>query len=654
MTTVARPADTTAAAADRTAALRRLLDGEHAAIRDTVREWLSRPGNQAVTDLPIAEYREQVFAWAKELADERQTALGFPREYGGEGAVGTSIAAFETVAFGDLSLLVKIGVQFGLFGGAVLHLGTKPHHDRHLADIASLRLPGCFAMTETGHGSNVQALGTTATYDAGTREFVVHTPDEEARKDYIGNAACHGRLAAVFAQLHVGGENRGVHCLLVPIRDDRGEPMPGVEIEDCGAKLGLDGVDNGRIAFDHVRVPVDALLDRYAQVSPDGVYTSAIENPTRRFFTMLGTLIQGRVSVCGASISASKVALTIAVRRGLTRRQFGPPGGEEAVLMDYRTHQRRLLIPLATTYALHFAQERLVADVHAVFTAPDGGDDRKRRELETLAAGVKAVATWHATHTIQTCREACGGAGYLRANRFAALKADTDVFTTFEGDNTVLLQLTAKNLLTDYKDQFGELDPLGLAQFFAGQVLGTVAERTAIREAIERLASDLRPGREETSELLDRDTQCSLVRWRQAHILQGAARRLKAGIDGGGDPFSVLIDCQDHVVECGRAWVDLVVLESFDGAVRRCEDPELRAILDKLCSLYALSRIEAERGWYQEHGRLSSTRSKAVIKAVNALCAELREHAGLLVDAFGVPEASLGGAGSLRDEASRR
>src|SRR4051812_30601205 len=389
MTTIARPGSDVAT-------LRRLLDGEHAEMRDRVREWLSRPGNIPTADRPLDEYRDQVLAWAKELADDGQTATGFPVEYGGEGAVGRSIAAFETMAFGDLSLLVKIGVQFGLFGGAVLHLGTEKHHERYLRAITSLELPGCFAMTETGHGSNVQALETTATYEPETQEFVVDTPTEAARKDYIGNAARHGRMAAVFAQLIVGGEERGVHALLVPIRDERGEPLPGVRIEDCGAKLGLDGVDNGRLYFDHVRVGHDALLDRYAQVSPEGVYTSAIENPTKRFFTMVGTLIQGRISVCGAAINASKVALVIAVRRGLTRRQFGPPGGEEAVLLDYRTHQRRLLIPLATTYALHFAQERLVAELHEVFTADDG-EDRKRRELETLAAGVKAIGTWHAT-----------------------------------------------------------------------------------------------------------------------------------------------------------------------------------------------------------------------------------------------------------------
>jgi acyl-CoA oxidase len=360
---------------------------------------------------------------------------------------------------------------------------------------------------------------------------------------------------------------------------------------------------------------------------------------------MLGTLVQGRVSVCGAGIGASKVALTMAVRHAAERRQFGPPGGaEEAVLLDYRVHQRRLLPALATTYALHFAQDRLRRELHEVFTAEDP-EDRARRELETLAAGVKALATWHATATIQECREACGGAAYLRENRFAALKADSDVFTTFEGDNTVLLQLAAKNLLTDYRDQFGELDPLGTATFMASQMAGQVAERTALRELLGRLGDQLLPGRDDERDLLDRATQVELFRWRHDHVLAGVARRLKGGIDDGGDPFEVLVECQDHVVTTARSWTDLVVLEAFAAAVEDCEDHAARDLLDRLCSLYALSRIEQERGWYQEHGRLSPPRSKAVIKLVNALCAELRPHAGSLVEAFGVPERCLGGWG---------
>jgi acyl-CoA oxidase len=183
-----------------------------------------------------------------------------------------------------------------------------------------------------------------------------------------------------------------------------------------------------------------------------------------------------------------------------------------------------------------------------------------------------------------------------------------------------------------------------MAQFFAGQVIGAVAERTATRGLLARLADGLLPGRDDGANLLDRATQLELMRWRQQHILAGAARRLKGGIDAGRDPFDVLVDVQDHVVATARAWVDLVVLEEFDRAVKGCDDPALRAVLDRLCSLYALHRIEAERGWFQEHGRLTPQRSKAVIKHVNALCAQVRDDAELLVDAFGVPAPALADA----------
>ncbi|MEA2293918.1 MAG: acyl-CoA oxidase [Solirubrobacteraceae bacterium] len=632
-----------AAAAD-VAVLRRLLDGEHAATRDRVRETLAQPEFAPVVAVPMGEYRERILELTTQLARQGATSLAYPPEYGGEDDVGASIAGFETFAFGDLSLVVKIGVQFGLWGGAVLHLGTKRHHDAYLADTARLDLPGCFAMTEMGHGSNVQELRTTATYDRETDELVINTPEQSATKEWIGNAACHGRIAAVFCQLVVddGHEDpgRGVHCVVVPIRDDKGRPLDGVTIADCGHKLGLNGVDNGRLAFDHVRVPRANLLDRYAQITDEGVYHSSIENRNARFFTMVSTLIQGRVCIGAAGVSVSKVALTVAIRHALHRRQFGPPNGPEVVLMDYRTHQRRLLPALATTYGLSFAQQELTADTHRAFTEP-GYPEAERRKLETRASALKAMATWHATHTVQSCREACGGAGYLARNRFAALKADSDVFTTFEGDNVVLQQLVAKNLLTNYRDDFGELDPLGTAVFVAGQVWETVVERTAAREIVTRIADELRPSRDDDRDLLDREWQRELFAWREEHVISTAARRLKRGIDNGGDPFSVLIDAQDHVVLCAKVHGERLVLEAFDRAIARCPDPDTRELLDRLCSLYALWHVEADRGWFQEHGRLSSTRSKAVLKAVNTLCGELREHAGALVAAFGIPEQQL-------------
>jgi acyl-CoA oxidase len=601
-----------------------------------VREVLARPEFEPPVGISTEEYRQRVLEWAQTLAAEGLTAPGFPPEFGGEGDPGANVAAFETLAFGDLSLLVKFGVQFGLWGGAIQQLGTRPHHERYLRATAALECPGAFAMTETGHGSNVQHLETTATYDADAQEFVIHTPVEEARKEFIGNAARDGRMAVVFAQLIVDDESHGVHALVVPLRDESRRLCDGVRIEDNGEKAGLNGVDNGLIWFDNVRVPRDSLLNRYGDVSPEGAYSSPIDNPNKRFFTMLGTLVQGRVCVSGASVSAAKLALTIATRYALRRRQFGPPDGEEVELLQYRTHQRRLMPLLAKTFALHFAQAELLEKFHAVFSGPES-PDRERRELEALAAAMKATSSWHALHTIQTCRECCGGAGYMAVNRFAALRADTDIFTTFEGDNTVLMMLAARGLLTDFSENFGGMNPAEMVTFVAGQVVENVVERLFARK-IAQVIVDAVPTRDESANLLDRDYQLGLFQWREGHMVASVANRFRRGLNEGYDAFEVFRAVQDHAINAARAHMDRLALEAFQDAIDHCEDDSLREALNLVCDLYALWNVECDKGFFQEHGRLAAPRCKQITREVNRLCNDVREQAGPLVDAFGIPD----------------
>lgn len=606
-------------------ALTAVLDGRWAELRRGVRAQMAGAEFRDPVDLGIEAHRAQVLGQLRALAGTDRPGLGFDPAYGGGGDVGGSVTSFEMLGYGDLSLMVKAGVQWGLFGGAVQLLGTQRHHERYLREIIDLDLLGCFAMTEHGHGSDVQHLRTTATFTDGG--FVVHTPDAMAQKEYIGNAARDGRLAVVFAQLITGGEGRGVHAFTVPIRDENGTPMPGVSIEDCGPKAGLNGVDNGRLSFDHVRVPREALLNRFGDVAEDGTYSSPIESDSRRFFTMLGTLIRGRVSVGGSAGSATKRALALAVRYGEKRRQFMTPDGDEVVILDYLGHQRKLLPALAKTYALHFAQEELVSKLHDIDSS---APEEEQRELESRAAGLKALNTWHATATIQAAREACGGSGYLAENILPGLKADTDVFTTFEGDNTVLLQLVAKGLLTSYKQDFQDLSPLATARFFTDQVVNTLLERTSVRKALESLTDG-----SDADVFFRREWQLKLFEDREEHVVEGVAKRLRKAAD---DPFGVFNAAQDHVLRAGRVHVERLVLEAFAAAVERCEDPDARTLLERVCDLYALSAIEEDLAWFLGHGRLTASRAKAVTSAVNRLCSELRPHARTLVDAFAIPE----------------
>ncbi|WP_104105703.1 acyl-CoA dehydrogenase [Nocardioides sp. 616] len=635
--------------------LTRILDGKYAEVRNLVRDNLVDYADilSDAETMSSDAFRERVKEVVVEMAATGQTGMGLPKEYGGGGDIGASIAAFETLGLGDLSVLVKVGVQFGLFGGAILQLGTEAHHDAWLAGIVSGELMGSFAMTETGHGSNVQALRTTARFDPETDEFVIDTPTESARKDYIGNAAKHAELAVVFAQLEVAGTSHGVHAFVVPVRVD-GRPAPGVRIEDCGPKMGLNGVDNGRFWFDGVRIPRTNLLNRFADVSPEGVYSSPIESANRRFFTMLGTLVQGRVSVGGAAINAAKVAMAIAIRYGDQRRQFeAADPGTEQLLLDYGMHQRRLLPLLARTYAMHFAQEVVAGQLHDVFSGITDNEEA-RRKLESAAAGTKALGTWHATRTIQECREACGGAGYLSTNRFQALKADTDVFTTFEGDNHVLLQLVAKGLLTDYSGEFEEMDQFGMVRFVAGLAVETVLEKTAVHKLLERI-KDVLPGGDEWDQeagLLDPNYQLAMLRFREEHMLGGVARRIRAGVGGGGNPGTVFSEVQDHVIAAARAHVERLVLEAFVAKTAALPDGDNKVALNLLCDLFALTTIEADRAWFMEHGRLSIARSKAITKEVNALCRKVRPIAVDLVDAFAIPRVVLRSEELLSHEAA--
>src|SRR5699024_10805181 len=183
------------------------------------------------------------------------------------------------------------------------------------------------------------------------------------------------------------------HCFYVPVRDAEGELLPGVSSEDDGPKGGLNGIDNGRLAFDHVRIPRTNLLGRYGDVAADGTYTSPIDSPGRRFFTMLGTLVQGRAALAGSAIRASQLTLHIAITYATQRRQFtAADPTQETVLMDYQAHLHRLLPKLAATYAGAFAHEQLLQAFDDIFSGR-AEDPESREDLETLAATLKPTST---------------------------------------------------------------------------------------------------------------------------------------------------------------------------------------------------------------------------------------------------------------------
>ncbi|MFV0285056.1 MAG: acyl-CoA dehydrogenase, partial [Demequina sp.] len=485
------------------------------------------------------------------------------------------------------------------------------------------------------------------TYLPDSDEFEVHSPTPGATKAYIGNAAKDGTMAAVFGQLRVDGQSHGVHEILVPLRDESGADLPGVTTGDQGHKGGLLGVDNGTIRFDKVRVPRRMLLDRFGGVREDGTYESPIENANRRFFTMLGTLVRGRVCVGGGAGVAARRALSIATRYALRRRQFpaaGRPGG--VLLLDYVVHQRRLLPRVARSYALGFAQNELIQALVAV-QGPGESTEAQQRELETRAAGIKAITTWFANDAVQEAREACGGSGYLSENQLTEMRRDVDIFATFEGDNTVLLQSVTKALLMDYKREWSELDRTGVLQATAKVAGEQVVEATSANLVLDRLAGAIRRRPEETT-LTDRRWHALMFEERARHSLESLARRMRAASTASGDSFEAFNALGEHVQFVAKAHLERLVLQAFIDGIEACTDAEARGVLEDVCSLYALSSIHDQRAWFLEHNRISSSRSKAIGQQLDDLCRRLRPHGLALVEGMGIPEHWLGAA-ILRD-----
>ena len=479
---------------------------------------------------------------------------------------------------------------------------------------------GCFAMTETGHGSNVRGIKTTATYDKETDQLVIHTPGENDNKEYIGNAL-HAKMASVFAQLIVNGKNEGVHAILVPLRNDGHQLLPGVTVEDNGYKLGLNGVDNGKIWFNQVSVPRENLLNKYGDISPEGKYHSAIKNPNKRFFTMLGTLVGGRICVARAGLGGAKMALTVAIKHALKRRQFNDNVKvQEDLLMDYPTHQLRLTPLVASAYVFHVTLDKMM-EVYCDDSQPD------KRQVETQVAGLKSIITWYANGTIQECREACGGKGYLLENRIADLKGDVDIFTTFEGDNNVLLQLAAKGVLSDFKAEFNSAGFSSVLKVLAKQLsdkLGNI--------------NPMYSNKVEAAHLYNPKFHKHAFDYRTRRLTYTLAMRIRGYIKKGIPSYQAFLKVQTHLLELGKAYSVELAYNTYISFTANISDPKNRVLFEKLGTLYALHEILKDASWYLEQGYLGSSKSKAIRQRVERLCTELRPHMNSLVDGFGIPE----------------
>ncbi|CAI0420190.1 unnamed protein product [Linum tenue] len=611
------------------------MRGPHRDVQEKVFEYFeSRPELQTPLEISKNDHRE--LCWRQLVGLVREAGIK-PFRYVADDPA-KYFAILEAVGSVDMSLGIKMGVQYSLWGGSVINLGTQKHKDKYFDGIDNLYYPGCFAMTELHHGSNVQALQTAATFDPITDEFIINTPNDGAIKWWIGNAAVHGKFATVFARLMLpthdskAVSDMGVHAFIVPIRHlETHETLPGIEIHDCGQKVGLNGVDNGALRFNSVRIPRDNLLNRFGDVSRDGKYSSSLPTVNKRFAATLGELVGGRVGLAYSSVAVLKLAGTIAIRYSLLRQQFGPPRKPEVSILDYQSHQHKLMPMLASTYAFHFATSYLVEKYAEMKRTHD---EQLVGDVHALSAGLKAYVTSYTARSLNVCRESCGGHGYAAVNRFGTLRNDHDIFQTFEGDNTVLLQQVAGDLLKRYQEKF-QGGPLTVTWNY-------------LRESMNSYLSQPNPVTarwESEDHLRDPKFQLDAFRYRTSRLLQSVAVRLRKHTKTLGG-FGAWNRCLNHLLTLAESHIETVILAKFIEAVQKyylyqtfyCPDPSARSALKLVCDLYALNRIWNDIGTYRNVDYVAPNKAKAIHKLAEYLSFQVRNIARELVDAFDLPD----------------
>ncbi|KAL2472068.1 Peroxisomal acyl-coenzyme A oxidase 1 [Abeliophyllum distichum] len=515
-------------------------------------------------------------------------------------------------------------LHWGMFVPAIKGQGTDEQQQKWLPLAYKMQIIGCYAQTELGHGSNVQGLETTATFDPKTDEFIIHSPTLTSSKWWpggLGKVSTHG---VVYARLITDGKDHGVHGFIVQLRNlEDHTPLPGITLGDIGTKFGngaYNTMDNGLLRFDNVRIPRDQMLMRVSQVTREGKYKQS--NVPRQL--VYGTMVYVRQSIVADASCALSRAVCIATRYSAVRRQFGSHnGGPETQVIDYKTQQSRLFPLLASAYAFRFVGEWLKWLYTDVTQRLQANDFSTLPEVHACTAGLKSLTTSVTADGIEECRKLCGGHGYLCSSGLPELFAVYVPACTYEGDNIVLLLQVARFLMKTASQLGTGKQPVGTIAY-----MGRIEHLMQCRSDVQNAEDWLKP-----SVVLE------VFEARAARMSVACAQHLSKFTN----PEEGFAELSADLVEAAVAHCQLIVVSKFIEKLQQdIPGKGVKKQLEVLCGIYYLFILHKYQGDFIATSCISPKQASLANDQLRALYSQVRPNAIALVDAFNYTDHFLG------------
>lgn len=520
------------------------------------------------------------------------------------------------------SEVMPLRLHLGMFIPMLESQCSDEQKAKWLRKAQNCEIVGTYAQTELGHGTNVRALETTATYDPATEEFVIHSPTITAAKFWPGGLGKTVNYAVVIAGLYTRGKYHGMQSFVVPVRDLATHmPLKGVTIGDIGPKFGYDMIDNGFLCLNQVRIPRDNMLMRNVQVLKDGTFVKSAGHDKLMYIVMLK--VRSHI-VFGIAARGLAQAVTIAVRYSCVRHQSElKPGSAEAQILDFQTQQYKLLPLLATVYAYWFAGRKMIEAYYDLERELTNRDTRSLPELHANSAGLKALTTSVMMSGIEQCRLACGGHGFSHASGLPKIYVHCSPACTYEGENTVMLLQTARFLAKSFQ------------QAHSGALLGG---------SVAYLSEKL-PEKSCIDSSLSVTSLVVAYKRRAARLVSHACTQMAELQAGGCELYEAWNKSSVYLVKAAEAHCHLSVVETFAESISpsSCEGcSAISSVLTDLFTLYALYGISTNSGDFSEDGFMSAGQLRIVNDGVLTLLERIRPNAVALVDAFEFGDRQLG------------